>query len=99
MGHVAFRALGPRVVVLGLYLLVPFGPGRFRFVTPHAWTVILLGNLHVRVVRMRLPGAMAAFAREALVLVLLQLVNLIRVTFLARLGARKHTFARLQFRQ
>ena len=48
----------------------------------------------VRVIRMRAGGAVATFARNGFVLALGQLVNTIRMTFVARLASGKLRFAR-----
>ena len=66
---------------------------------PDTRTVILLRDLYVRVVRVCLARPMTTLAREAFVLVFLQLGNLLRVTFFAGFGAGKYGFACLQFRQ
>src|SRR6516164_7097412 len=80
-------------------LLVPLGPGRVCLVTPQASPEIALIYLYVGIVRVSLTRTVTPFASQGLVLELEQLLDLVRVTFVASLSAGENRFSGAQFRQ
>jgi hypothetical protein len=74
-------------------LLVPFGLGRVCLVTSQASPEVALVYLHVRIIRVGLAWTVTAFARQRFVLKLEQLLDLIRVTFVASLSPGEYRFS------
>src|SRR5262249_7037223 len=87
MWGVAFSAFATRIMVPGIDLLEPFGPGRVLLVTAHAMAEGQLGNFDVRVVRMRAAGSVTGFAGDRFVLELQELLVDVRVALVAGAAA------------
>ena len=98
MGQVTFDAL-PGVVVLDDDLLEPFGPGRIGLVAADAMTASKFGRQDVRVFSVFTAYTMTGFAGQCLMFELGELLQLVGMTFVARLLARINQWARTQLHQ
>ena len=102
MWNVAFRTFGASVRGFAHNLFVPFRPGRIGLMAADAVAVIEYLHLYFGVVGvggMGLARAVAGLARESLVLVLLQFLDDLGMTLVARLLAGVNTVARGHFRE
>jgi hypothetical protein len=98
MGLVTFDAF-PGVVVLGDDLLEPLGPGRIGFVATETKVVSRLGGQYIGIVRMLAAHPVTGFAGQGFMLEPGKFLELVRMTFIARLLARINRCARTQLHQ
>lgn len=92
-----FGTLVTGVMVLGVDLFVPLGPGRIRFVTANTVSVVEHLHFHVRVVCVRPTETVANFAGKVFVPEVCNLLELFVVAFLTSSLSSERSWMACQF--